>query len=440
LLTVRTGVHAKASGLDPEAIYTRSPSAYGDCSHTRINPERERVTDVMVPQPTRRQYLGSLSLTAIAALAGCTDSSGDGDDPSSQNTTVPTTDASTTEEPAPSTTDGSATEEPSTDEETTEASSDPPAADSPEAALRRYVETAVEDPAASRYYFHPIHPFGPEKLSASQAEELFSDATQPQGFSLETSDPNLSAEAILQQSILRSADLKSSDVAAAIEGEQTALVEGEVTQADGESESNSVVTVTHAGGWVILAQAFQPSGDTAPPKSFETRVVDEVTFDTDADTARVEFVDDPVADEVTAKADVRYSERSSDTPKPIDYLPLQVDPEGDTVIVTATVDGETREVHRERYPPSDRIVDDIEFDDDPERDDREMVARVLFNDDQEDQGVTAAATISGSEATFDSISGVNYVNVGVNPSGDEVVVSRTADGESTVIHRERYYP
>jgi hypothetical protein len=394
----------------------------------------------MVPQPTRRQYLGSFSLTAIAALAGCTDSSGDGDDPSSQNTTVPTTDASTTEEPAPSTTDGSATEEPSTDEETTEASSDPPAADSPEAALRRYVETAVEDPAASRYYFHPIHPFGPEKLSASQAEELFSDATQPQGFSLETSDPNLSAEAILQQSILRSADLKSSDVAAAIEGEQTALVEGEVTQADGESESNSVVTVTHDGGWVILAQAFQPSGDTAPPKSFETRVVDEVTFDTDADTARVEFVDDPVADEVTAKADVRYSERSSDTPKPIDYLPLQVDPEGDTVIVTATVDGETREVHREQYPPSDRIVDDIEFDDDPERDDREMVARVLFNDDQEDQGVTVAATISGSEATFDSISGVNYVNVGVNPSGDEVVVSRTADGESTVIHRERYYP
>jgi hypothetical protein len=389
----------------------------------------------MVPRPTRRQYLGSLSLTAIAALAGCTDSSGNGDEPSSQNTTEPTTDA-----PTPPTTDDSATEEPSNGEETTEAAGDPPAAESPKAALRLYVETAVENPAASRYYFHPIHPFGPEKLSASQARELFSEATQPQGYSLETSDPDLSAEAILQQSILRSTDLESNDVAAAIEGEQTALVKGEVTQANGESESNSVVMVTHDGGWVILAQAFQPSGDTSPPKSFETRVVDDLTFDTDANTARVEFVDDPVADKVTAKADVRYSERSSDTPTPIDYLSLQVDPGGDTVIVTATIDGETREVHREQYPPSDRIVDDIEYDDDPERDDREMIARVLFNDGSEEQGVTVAATIGGGETTVDSVSGVNYVNVGIDPSGDEVVVSRTADGESTVIHRERYYP
>lgn len=376
----------------------------------------------MVPEPTRRRYLGGLSFAALGTLAGCIGSrSQRGGEPTTRDTTT-----ATTTQPATQT--------------TTESASGSSAAESPEAAFRKYVAAAAEDPAAARRYFHPVHPFGPEKLSADEAEELFGQSGRPRDVSVEVEKRDLSAEAILQQSFLRNTDLETSDVASAIEGEQTAVVEAEVTRADGESETNRFVAVTHDGGWVILAQAFQPNETPDDSGPFDARVVDEVTFDTEADTARVQFVANPVADEVTVRAEEAFSERSTTTPKSINYLSLQVAPGGDTVVVTATIDGETREVYRAQYPPSESVVADVTYDDDPDSDARDATARVTFNDEVVSDALTVEATVSGYEATFEPGDGTDYVVAGIDPSGDEIVVSRTEDGESTVVHRERYHP
>jgi hypothetical protein len=397
---------------------------------------RQRVVPVPMPsRPTRRDCLGSLSIAALGALAGCTESlsgSGDGDDPATT-----TQDATTTSPPTDETT--------TTEETTTEADDDgggdePPAAESPEAAFRQYLETAAEDPGSVPAYFHPIHPFGPEKLSAEDAEELFGQASHPEVTALEVERRELSGAAVLERSFLRSTDLAAEDVAAAVDGEETAVLEAEVAQGDGQSEDSRLVLVTHDGGWVILAQAFQPAGDPNEDSPFEAQVVDDVAFDTEADTARVEFVPSPVADEITVTAEEAFSERSTDDPAAFEYVTLQVEPDGDTVVVTATVDDETREVHREQYPPSAGPVAEVTFDDDPESDAREAAARVSFTDDWAGDELRVEATVSGFEATVESGTVPNYVLGGIDPDGDEIVVTVTRDGESAVVHRERYHP
>lgn len=377
----------------------------------------------MVPQPTRRRYLVGLSLASTATLAGCIGSPpGSQDDSTTDGTTAATTEESTTEG-------------------TTESEGAPSRAESPAAAFRKYITATLDDPAAARHYFHPLHPFGPEKLSADEARELFGRAEQPRDISLEAGKQELSAEAIHQRSALRHTDVERETVAAAIEGEETAVVEADVTQADGETESNRLATATHDDGWVILSQAFQPETTPANTGPFETRVVEAVTFDTEDDTARVEFVDGPVADEVTVTATEAFSERSTTTPKPIDYFSLQVAPDGDTVIVTATIDERTREIHREQYPPVERLVEDVTYDD-PDSDGRDATARVLFTDDVDGERntVTVEATISGDEATFEPGNSEDDAVARIDPAGDEIVVSRTVDGDATVVHRERYHP
>lgn len=388
----------------------------------------------MPSRPTRRDCLGSLSIAALGALAGCTESlsgSGDGDDPAA------TTQDTTTTSP---TADETTTEETTTEAEDDDDDDEPPAAETPEAAFRQYLEAAAEDPGSVPAYFHPIHPFGPEKLSTEDAEELFGQASHPEVTSLEAERRELSGAAILERSFLRSTDLAAEDVAAAVDGEQTAVLEAELSQGDGESGDSRLVLVTHDGGWVILAQAFQPAGDPNEDSPFEAQVVDDVSFDTEADTARVEFVPSPVADEVTVTAEEAFSERSTDDPEAFEYVTLQVEPDGDTLVVTATVDGETREVHREQYPPSAGPVAEVTFDDDPDSDAREAAARVSFNDNWVGDELTVEATVSGFEATVESGTTPNYVLGGIDPDGDEVVVARTRDGESSVVHRERYHP
>jgi len=376
----------------------------------------------MSPRPTRRTYLAGLSLTAVA-LAGCTNSGGT--KPTETQTTTRTTTTASTQ---------------TTTRTTTESESSP--AETPAAAIRQYYAATGEDPAAARTYFHPIHPFSPEHLTAEKARNLFGNADRPESISIDTTYRDLSAATILDQSFLGQTDLETSDVAAAIDGEQTAVATLHITRSDGDSETTRAVLVTDDGGWVILAQAFQPTRTIADTGAFETHVVDTLSFDTDANTARVTFVTGPVADRVTATAVERTSSQSTTSPGAIEYFEINVDPAGDTVVVTATHDGETREIRRAQYPPSSALVDDIVYDDDPESDARDTSARVLFNDTIDWAGtVTVEATVSGYEATLDSESnGVESVVAGIDPRGDELVVSRTRDGETTVVHRERYYP
>ena len=168
-----------------------------------------------------------------------------------------------------------------------------------------------------------------------------------------------------------------------------------------------------------------------------------VVFDEGMDAARVLFVDAPVADSVTVRATNAYAERSSSTPGQIEYFDVSLDPDGDSVVVTATVDGETRPVHREQYPKSERVVDDVTDDTDADAEAFDATARVTFADDQADGTVTVSSTRGGSETTADLDGTVEPAVVGIELDGDEVVVTHTDaddDGETTERHRERHRP
>ncbi len=232
-------------------------------------------------------------------------------------------------------------------------------------------------------------------------------------------------------------DIGEDTIADTVDGERSAIVEATVITETGFRNDSRIVTVTHEGSWVILAQGIRMTGESP---SLEIPVVDDVTFDTEEDSARVYFADSLQADSVTAKAGNAFSSRSSETPEIIEYFDLSLNPEGDAVIVTVTVDEKSRPVHRERYPPSDRIVESISFDKDPETGLYDAKARITFTGNGGDGRLRVESTVQGSEMTFDSVSNASHSVIGIAPEGDEIVVTLTADGSSDVIHRERYHP
>lgn len=369
----------------------------------------------MVPHTTRRRYLSSLSLAGLAALAGCTDSADDG----------------TATGPETETDDGST---PGTD-----------GADdlgSPEAMVRESVEVRFEDPPATREYFHPIHPFHPDNLADEEAEELFTREFELDSVETETRDEEVSPERILTAPRLQLSEIEQETVADAIEGDRTAVVDVTATGTEGEERTFSAVTVTHDGEWVIIAQNIEPVDDSPDGEStpFETRLVDEISFDTEEHRARVRFVDSPVADSVTVETAAAESYRSTETPEALRYFDVYPDPGGDAVVVTATVDGEARVVHRERYPPSERIVDEVVYERAPEDSLREMRARVTFTGNRDAEEVFVESTVHGGELRLEPVENANYAFVGIDPSGDEIAVSLTIDDEERVVHRERYHP
>lgn len=360
----------------------------------------------MVPRTTRRRYLGGLSLTGLAVLAGCAGSQADGDGtptstPDSQSTPV----------------------------------DDGDDLGSPADMVRESIEVRVENPPAMRGFFHPIHPLNPDNLGDDEANELLSQDGELGSVETEIRSREVTTDLVLTAPFLRLAEVERGAVEDALEGEQTAVVDTTVTTADGEETEFLVVAVTHDDEWVILAQDVQPTDDE--PAQFEARVVDEVTFDTEDDRARVHFVESPVADSVTVETTTARSERSSNTPDALEYFDVYPDPGGDEIVVTATVDGEPEVVHREQYPPSERIVDEITYEEASDDSPREMRARVSFTGTQE---VTARSTVYGGGVTLETTATDSWVFVGIDPEGDEIVVTTTVDGESQVIHRERYHP
>jgi hypothetical protein len=69
-----------------------------------------------------------------------------------------------------------------------------------------------------------------------------------------------------------------------------------------------------------------------------------------------------------------------------------------------------------------------------------MRARVSFTGNQGDREVTAKSTVRGEEVALETSADDSWVFVGIDPKGDEIVVTTTVDGESQVVHRERYHP
>jgi hypothetical protein len=76
----------------------------------------------------------------------------------------------------------------------------------------------------------------------------------------------------------------------------------------------------------------------------------EFNYDAEQNSVRVDFIEDFEADRVTVRTLQSESSRSSTTPGPISSMTVYVHPDGDTVVVTVTVDGTTGEVVRREFP------------------------------------------------------------------------------------------
>ncbi|MFD1588190.1 hypothetical protein ACFR9U_14505 [Halorientalis brevis] len=90
----------------------------------------------------------------------------------------------------------------------------------------------------------------------------------------------------------------------------------------------------------------EAAADAIPDNAFE------FSHDEDKGTVRVTFAKKFDADKVTVKAVESDSEASTTTPDPVSYLNVYLAPDGDEVVVTVTVDGETFEVARKVFPSS----------------------------------------------------------------------------------------
>ncbi len=375
----------------------------------------------MAPRTTRRRYLAGLSTLSLASLAGCINSL-DG-----QNSPPTTNDTQTTADATP-TTDGDATPG-------DESSDGDSIAGSPKQVVRAYVEAGYGNPTAVRQHFHPLHPFHPDNLSDEKATKLLSSEGALSEIELNTRDVDVTAEMVQSAPLLRTADVEQETLADALADERTAVVETVVTTADGKRHVSRIATVTTDGEWTILALRIDPKSTQSA--QFEGRIVSKVTVDTDEDRVRLYFDGSPTAEKLTAKTTNARSSRSSTTPAAISYFDLYPDSAGDELIVTATVDGDTRTIHREQYPPSERAVEDVTYDDDPESDVFDAAATVSFADDRNGERYVVESTIHGGSVTLDPDNPATAV-VGVDPAADEVVVTRTTDGASDVVHRERH--
>ncbi|WP_336036589.1 twin-arginine translocation signal domain-containing protein [Halobacterium yunchengense] len=378
----------------------------------------------MAPAPSRRDVLSALAAAGVAGVAGCTGSPGSGGETTRPPTSAePTTAASTT---------AATTDEPTTGESADAAAVDP--ADSPVAA----VESAftAEDVEGFQSRFHPLHPMSAERMTREQAEPLHENASEPT--TVERADREVTVDLVLS-STLPGSDVERAAVEDALDGAGTAVVTATVEGTDSGTQRVQFVTVERDGGWLVLAQGL-PAPEESSSGVLEARVVGGVAFEADQEAARVQFVSDVVADGVTVESVRAGESTSTSTPGSTTYLEVGVDPEGDEVVVSATVDDESRVVHRERFPEDDRLVDDVEFVADPETDDRDAIARVTFNDTDGEGRVRVVSTVNDGSAEAEPAGSLNYLNVGVDPEGDEVVVTYPVGDDAEEVHRERWHP
>lgn len=360
----------------------------------------------------RRHFFTALGSACVAGFAGCTSTADETDDPTA-----------TADDDTPSSDD-------------TPAGPDTPAGD-PTTVVESFVRAAVEnDTAAARASLHPSHPFHPENRDGDLTFGSLFDGAAIAAVETERVAEDPSAATVLDRVPGTAAAFEEEELADLLDGERSALVSATVTFEDHPPVEYLFVGATRDGEWRILWQGEVPT--TRPDPAFDVYVVDRVEFTGD-DRARVHLVADPVADSVTVESVETTASTTTDTVGSATWLSVGLDPAGDELVVTATLDGESTVVHRERYPPDERAVDDVTFDTDPEDSLYDAVARVTFNDVDSDARVTAAATRTESEVTFEPLSDVTFLDVGIDPGGDEVTVTVTEDGETTEIHRERYH-
>ncbi|ELY78936.1 hypothetical protein [Natrinema pallidum] len=281
----------------------------------------------------RRHYLAAAGLVGTAGLAGCLDESplastgGIADEPDDND------------------------EDDATDERTIEATPD-----GPEATARAFLRAVdAGDGDAFAALVHGSSSLHPDNFDATTDGE----GTDRPGLDIESFDTEL------DDTGLTVADLRAipgaklfveDDLATVVEGSDTALVSATMEPGDtaGEAFEDEVeiVLVTENGEWTILWWLPARSDpDEIRDDSIideEGRVVDAVSFDTSGarHRARVEFADAPDVDVVTVESTVFGASATMDDPSATDTATITLDPNGDELVVSATIDGTTEVVHR----------------------------------------------------------------------------------------------
>jgi len=378
----------------------------------------------------RRQFITGLGTAGAAALAGCTG----GDDDDGTGAENGTENGNDDPVPAESGADDGTGSETGESEQSGELGN-------PSEAVESFVLAASRDDREMvTALLHPSHPMHPDNIENEEDQriEFSTDETAVDDVTTELVTGDLTVDLALDRVENAALFFEEEQLATLFEDEQAALVDATVTEEGGKETRYLSIVLTHEGDWQILWQGPDASAPESVPE-FDRRVVDGVTFDTETHRGRVQFVDSPVADQVTVESTNADAHTSTDTVPSTDYLEVGLDPDGDELLVCATVDGESAAVHREQYPPGERFVDDIAFEIDPEDDSREAIARVEFNQVESDGEVTVRSRRHEGRSSAEPARNLNYLVVGIDPSGDEVTVSLTDGGETEQLHRERYH-
>lgn len=178
-------------------------------------------------------------------------------------------------------------------------------------------------------------------------------------------------------------------------------------------------------------------------------VVTFVSFDPVVNEVFVELAEDPPVDEIVLSAAVAEETRTVAPADADATQSLPVHHEGDTLTISAIVNGSEEVLDEEEWNPptsaafeeerrdtDDRVVADIDIVDD----DLGYTARVNFVEDIAATEIQIESTVAQGRFSSDTLEGLSSANVQINAVEDEVTVTATIDGEEEVVHREHLEP
>lgn len=234
-------------------------------------------------------------------------------------------------------------------------------------AVESYMAAAADgDPEGMSEAMHSHHPFDPVEMAAEAEEnddvEFSIGDDEIDDYEVELADEEFDFGAIRGRPYVEFW-FDDVDLDEVFEGEEAALVDVEVeTTADGETvtEAETFIALTEDGDWTVFFVYEEPPEipDGEPVEGDEYRIVEDLEFDESEERVAVHLERDLGidAEEVTVYSTSLRTENvgyGSDDVEgfPITMLSSGFDPEGDEIVVTATVDGEEVVVRRETYEP-----------------------------------------------------------------------------------------
>ncbi|RXK48376.1 hypothetical protein [Halorientalis pallida] len=355
----------------------------------------------------RRRFVTALGAGGAVVLAGCTQGTDGSDEPTEIDTS---TDVAT----------GTGTE---------------PTGDPASVVETFLTAAAAGDRERAIELLHSDHPMHPDNVENDTEFRLDTDIGSVERVRTDVETQAATAE---DASSITGTDwvFEDGELATLLDGRDAVIVSAR--PASGSPAYRSLVA-TDDGAWRILWQGIE-TGSASDPPALHPRIVDEVTFADDGRSAEVRFAGSAPEGLVTVRSTVAGDEVSAESPAETGSLAVDLDPDGDEVAVTATVDGERRPVYRQRTGTM-RIVDEIRVRvPDDENNPWGTTARVVLADFESDGSLRAEATRSGGENTIEPAGAANYVVVQIDAEGDELVVTLTEDGGSEEVHRERVSP